>query len=116
MWYYIFKVLTSSIIIVLISEISKRNTMLASIFASIPLVSFLAFIWLYTETKDIAKIADLSIGIFWMVIPSLIFFITFPILLKKNFSFYISIILATTIMIISYFIMISILKKIGIKI
>lgn len=116
MWYYIFKVLTSSIIIVLISEISKRNTMLASIFASIPLVSFLAFIWLYIETKDVAKIADLSMGVFWMVIPSLIFFIIFPILLKKNFSFSISMVLATVTMVISYFIMLYILKKIGIKI
>lgn len=116
MWYYLLKILTSSVIIVLISEISKRSTLIASIFASIPLVSIMAFIWLYIDTKDVNKIASLSNGIFWMVIPSLLFFIIFPMLLKKNISFAISMILASLVMIAAYFILIFILKKININI
>ncbi len=115
MWYYLIKVLTSSVIIVLISEISKRNTLIASIFASIPLVSILAFIWIYIDTKNVSKVADLSNGIFWMVIPSLIFFVVLPVLLKKNISFHFSMIIAATIMVISYFIMLYFLKKTGVK-
>lgn len=116
MIYYIVKVLTSSIIIVLISEISKRSSFWGSVLASIPLVSFLAFIWHYIDTKDVTKIAELSSGIFWLVIPSLVFFISFPILLKRNVNFYLSMILATAIMVFCYFILIWILKKFGIKI
>ena len=116
MWYYIIKVITSSIIIVIISEISKRSSLIGSILASIPLISFLAFIWLYIETKDVSKIADLSTGIFWLVIPSLSFFLLFPYLLKRNVQFYLSMTIATIVMILSYFFMIYILKKIGIKI
>jgi len=116
MLYYIVKVLTSSIIIVIISEISKRSSLIASIFASIPLISILAFIWLYSETKDIVKIVELSNGIFWLVIPSLSFFLFFPYLLKRNVQFYLAMSLAGIVMLISYFIMIYVLKKFGIKI
>ncbi len=116
MWYYIIKILTSSIIIVMISEISKRSSLIGSILASIPLISFLAFIWLYIETKDVSKIADLSTGIFWLVIPSLSFFLLFPYLLKRNVQFYLSMTIATVVMVFSYFLMIYVLKKFGIKI
>ncbi|MCX6230057.1 MAG: DUF3147 family protein [Bacteroidetes bacterium] len=116
MLYYFIKVITSSIIIVAISEISKRSSLMGSILASIPLISFLAFIWLYIETKDISKIADLSTGIFWLVIPSLSFFLLFPYLLKKNIQFYLSMTIAAVMMVIFYFLMLYILKKFGIKI
>jgi len=116
MIYYIIKVLLSSVTIVAISEISKRSTFIGSILASIPLVSLLAFIWMYIDTKDVTKIAELSQGIFWLVIPSLAFFILFPVLLKKNVDFWLSLGISLTIMVFCYFIMIFILKKAGINI
>lgn len=116
MIYYIIKVLLSSVTIVAISEISKRSTFIGSILASIPIVSLLAFVWIYIDTKDTGKIADLSQGIFWLVIPSLIFFIMFPILLKKNVDFWFSLSISLTIMIIGYFAMLFVLKKAGINI
>jgi hypothetical protein len=64
MWYYIIKVLSSSAIIVLITEISKKNSFWGSVLASIPLISLLAFLWIYIDTKDIKKISELSTGIF----------------------------------------------------
>lgn len=74
--YYLIKVLISAILIVLISEISKRNSLISSILASIPLVSVMAFIWIYIDTKNLETISKLSISIFWLVIPSLILFIS----------------------------------------
>ncbi len=116
MIYYIVKVLLSSVIIVAISEISKQSTKIGSILASVPLVSLLAFVWMYIDTKDTAKIAELSQGIFWLVIPSLIFFIVFPFLLKKQLDFWLSMGISLTIMVIGYFVMLFILKKLGITI
>ena len=75
--YYVIKVLVSAALIVLVSEISKRSTILGAVLASIPLVSFLAILWIYLETKDTARIATLSTEIFWLVLPSLVFFILF---------------------------------------
>lgn len=116
MIYYIIKVLLSSITIVAITEISKRSSLFGSIVASLPIVSLLAFIWMYIDTKDTVKIAQLSHGIFWLVIPSLLFFILFPFLLKKNIDFWFSLSISIVVMVISYFLMLFIFKKIGIVI
>jgi hypothetical protein len=113
--YYILKVLVSSVIIVLISEISKRSSLAGSILASIPLVSIMAFIWMYIDTKDVQKISSLSNGIFWLVIPSLLLFIVLPFLLKKQINFWWALGISTSVMVLFYFIMIFVLKKFGIK-
>lgn len=110
-WYYVIKVLISSVLIVLISEIAKKNGLLAGLFASIPLVSFLAIIWIYIETKDIAKIRELSVSIFWLVLPSLSFFVVFPYLLGKRVCFGWAMLLSTVIMIILYGCLMLLLKR-----
>lgn len=116
MLYYIIKVLLSSVVIVAITEISKRSTLFGSILASVPLVSLLAFIWLYLDTKDVKQIADLSQGVFWLVIPSLSFFVLFPVMLNKNINFWISLLVSLGAMVAGYFIMLFILNKMNIKI
>ena len=58
MIYLIIKTLISAIVIVLVSEIAKRSTLMAGLIASIPLTSFLAFIWLYWETNNSQKVID----------------------------------------------------------
>ena len=60
MMQYALKVLISALMIVAISEIAKRSSTLGAIIASLPLTSLLAFLWLYGETGDTAKIAELS--------------------------------------------------------
>lgn len=113
MLYQIIKFSASALIIVIISEIAKRSTFFASIVASLPLLSILAFIWLYFETGDIEKISKLSSEIFWLVIPSLALFIVFPLLLKTKIGFYLSLGLSILVTSIFYGITIAILKKLG---
>ena len=113
--YYVIKVVISSALVVLISEIAKKNGILAGVLASIPLVSFLAIIWLYFETKDVGKIAELSNNIFWLVLPSLSFFLVFPYLLKRNVLFGWAMLLSAGIMVILYLCLILILKLNGVK-
>ena len=50
--YITLKILLTALIIVTISEISRRSTILAGIIASIPLTSLLAIIWIYFEKYD----------------------------------------------------------------
>ena len=111
MVYYIVKLLISASLIVLISEIAKRSSLMGGILASIPLTSFLAFLWMYSENKDVKPIINLSKDIFWLVIPSLVFFLVFPYLLKKGVNFYISMFSSASIMVICYYLMISLMKK-----
>lgn len=115
MTYYIFKVLVTAILVVLISEISKRSTLAGSILASIPLVSVMGIIWLYIDTKDIQRISTLSTSIFWLVIPSLALFVTLPILLKKEYNFYSSMGIAIVITVFCYYLMIYVLGRFGIR-
>ena len=116
MIYYAIKVLISAVIIVAVTEFSKKSSMVGGILASIPLVSVLAFIWLYIETKDIQKISQLSSSVFWLVIPSLSMFLILPYLLKLKLDFYLALIISIVVMVLCYYAMIFILAKFGEKI
>jgi len=114
MTYNIIKILISAILIALISEIAKRSTFLGAVLASIPLVSVMAMIWLYIDTNVSLQVVQLSKGIFWLVIPSLVLFITFPIFIRLQFSFYTALSAALFAMVVTYFITIAVLKKFNI--
>lgn len=116
MIYYMVKVLVSALLIVAISEISKRSTLMGALLASVPLVSILALFWLYFDTKNIERISEFSIQIVWLVIPSLALFITLPLLLKQGVNFYLSMLLSISVTVLCYFMMLFLLKHAGIKI
>lgn len=115
MSYTIIKIIITSLIIVAISELSKRSSLIGALLASLPLTSVLAMLWLYADTKDVTKVSDLASSIFWLVIPSLAFFISLPLLLKKGLPFYLSMGLSMAVTAGIYFIMITILMRFGIK-
>ena len=115
MYYYLIKLLISSVLIVTISEISKRSSFIGALTASLPLVSVLAIIWLYIYTKDVKKISQLSIGVFWLVIPSLAFYLILPLMIKLNLNFYLAVFISLVSTVILYFILIAILNYFGIK-
>lgn len=115
MTYYLIKLFLSAFLIVVISEISKRTTLLGGLLASLPLVSILGLSWLYIDTKNTEKVAQLATSIFWMVLPSLSLFVVLPILLKTKLSFLASLSISLVIMSICYLLMILILNKVGIR-
>jgi hypothetical protein len=110
----IIKILLSSGIIVLVSEIAKKNSFLGGLIASIPLVSILAMIWLYLDTKNVETVSALSTSILWLVIPSLALFISLPILLKSGIDFYMSLGISILITMGCYWVTILLLGKMGI--
>ena len=71
MTYLIVKALISGLLIAAISELAKRSPGIGALVASLPLVSILAMIWLWRDTGDTARIADLAYSTFWLVLPSL---------------------------------------------
>ena len=113
---YIFlKLLISSVIITIVSEISKKSRFIGGLVASIPIISVLSLIWLYIDSRDIEKIKNLSTSIFWMVIPSLVLFLFIPILINIGFNFWYSLIIAIILTIAFYLLTIFILSHCGIK-
>jgi hypothetical protein len=113
--YYILKIAITTILIVAISEIAKRSSVIGALLASIPLVSVLAILWLYSDTKDVAKVSALSTSIFWLVLPSLALFVALPLLLKQGYNFYISLAISLVVTIACYGIMVMALKHCGVN-
>ncbi len=112
----ILKVLLTSVLVVAISEAAKRNSLLGAVLASLPLTSVLAFLWLYAETGDTSKIASLSLGIFWLVIPSLILFLALPLLLRAGWTFPIALTASSAATASGYAVMLVVLRRLGIEI
>ena len=115
MSYTILKFALSAGLIVGVSEIAKRSSFLGGLLGSLPLVSLLAFVWLYQDTRDTAKVAALSTSIFWLVLPSLLLFLVLPALLKRGVSFYPALTMAFVVMLAGYAGMVFVLGNLGIK-
>ena len=69
------------------SEFAKRSILYGALFISIPLMSILSIIWLYSDTKDTEHVADYAECILWLIFPSLCLFLLLPCLLRRGWSF-----------------------------
>ena len=115
MAYYIVKVSITVLLVVMISELSKRNSFLGALLASVPLVSVLAMIWLYVDTGDVAKVSELASSVFWLVLPSLALFIALPLMLSQGVNFYLSLTISIVITVICYGLLVVILRFYGVE-
>lgn len=116
MLYTVVKAVITALLVVAISEIAKRSSLIGAILASVPLVSVLAMIWLYVDTRDVEKISSLATSIFWLVLPSLVLFVVLPLMLRAGYHFYLSLPISIALTISAYFLMVVVLKKAGIEI
>lgn len=116
MLYATLKVLLTSILVVAVSETAKRSALFGAVIASIPLTSVLAMIWLYVDTGDTEKVARLAGGIFWLVLPSLVLFVSLPLLLRGGVEFYASLAISVGLTVAAYFVMLYGLRLAGIEI
>lgn len=112
---FITKTLVSALIITLISYVSRRSSLFAGIIASLPLTSILALIWMHHGGSSVGSMIEFSSIIFWMVLPSLVFFIVFPALLRLNIPFYGALMLASIVLIGVYSVYTQILLYFNIK-
>jgi hypothetical protein len=112
--YFFLKVLITAGVVVGVSEVSKRSVWMGSILGSLPLTSILALSWLYLESRDSEQVRNLSMGIFWMVLPSLVFFVTLSGVLKLGLKFVPSLLIASGVMAVSYAAYTALLKNWGV--
>lgn len=113
--YYLFKILVSALAVVAISELAKRSSLFGALVAALPVTSLLAIIWLWAEGSEVQKIAQLSSSIFWLVIPSLLFFVLFPLFLNRGLHFWISFAAAAGCTITAYLLLSRMLSAAGIE-
>jgi len=102
MLYYATKLIITAVLVVLVSEVAKRSSVMGAVLASIPLVSVLGIIWLYVDTGDKARVANLAGDILWLVVPSLVLFAVLPPLLKAGWNFWRSLGAGTALTVMAY--------------
>jgi hypothetical protein len=88
---------------------------MAAVYASLPLTTILAMVWLYLDTSDAQKVSTLSWNVLIAVIPSHIFLIAFPLLVKFGVNFWISLTISMVLTAIAYWVYVVALKHFGIN-
>lgn len=97
MMYLALKTAVSAVLIVAVGEIAKRSPLFAGLLASIPLLSLLAIVWLYLDTRSAAQVSALSWSILLMILPSLLFLVALPLLLRAGVPFPLALALAVAV-------------------
>ena len=88
MLYLFIKAAISGAIVAAVSEIARRYPGWGGLVASLPLTSLLAMIWLWRDSNDAERVAELSVSTIWFFIPSVPLFIALPWLLRSGVGFW----------------------------
>ncbi len=88
MLYLLIKAAVSGAIVAAVSEIARRYPGWGGLVASLPLTSLLAMLWLWRDTNDAGRVAELSMSTIWFIVPSLPLFIALPLLIRSGVGFW----------------------------
>ncbi len=111
----VFKYLTTAAIIVLVSEIAKRNDKLGALVASLPIVTIMVMIWLFVEKQGAPKIAKHAYYSFWYVLPTLPMFLQLPYMLRKGFAFWPTLGVSLFLTLVSFMLIVFIARRFGVE-
>jgi len=109
------KYLLTAAVVVLVSEVAARNEKLGGLIAALPMVTFLALIWLHLENQPKEKISNHAWYTLWYVMPTLPMFLAFP-FLHERIGFWLTLAACTVITIACFVLLIHLLKLFGIDI
>ena len=102
---YLIKIILATLVIVLVTELSKKDTKLAALLLALPIISFTAYTMIWFESKDADRIAKLANENFIYVLPVMPVLPLFSWLLKHGFGYFTSIIMVIIIMIILFYLL-----------
>lgn len=94
MFLFVIKAIISGLLVATISLIARRYPGWGGLVASLPLVSLLSMLWLYGETRDTERVAELAMGAFWFFLPSIPMFLLIPAMLRSGYGFGVTMALA----------------------
>ena len=114
MTWIVTKYLITAAVVVLVSEVAKRSDKLGGLVAALPMVTFLALIWLYVEKQPAEKISNHAWYTFWYVVPTLPMFLAFP-FLHERIGFWATLGVSALITIVSFGVFALVVKHFGIE-
>ena len=115
MAYLLVKALLSGLIVAAASEVARRWPGIGGLIVSLPLVSILAFLWLWRDTGDPERVAALSQSAFWFFLPSMPMFLALPAMLRAGLGFWPAFGLAIALTLALYLAMLGLAPRIGLK-
>ncbi len=71
-------------LVLIASALSKRPGVLGALVAALPITSLLVLGWLYADTRDVQRVATMSMDIFWFVLGGLAFFPVLTLALRAD--------------------------------
>ena len=102
---YLIKIIVATLVIVLVTELNKKDTKLAALLLALPIISFTAYTMIWFESKDADRIAKLANENFIYVLPVMPVLPLFSWLLKHGFGYFTSMIMVIIIMIILFYLL-----------
>lgn len=109
------KALISGVLIAIASTLAKRYPGFGALIASLPLVSVMGMMWLWSEKPDAENMAAHASATFWYVLPSLPMFLLIPALLRHGAPFWLSLLTGCVLTIILYTAMTLIAPRFGLR-
>ncbi|MDP1631732.1 MAG: DUF3147 family protein [Caulobacter sp.] len=109
------KGVVSAILIMAASEVARRQPGVGALIASLPLVSVLGMIWLWSAKPDPENMALHAQATFWFVLPSLPMFLLIPALLRRGVPFWPALGLGCALTVGLYLAMTTIGPRLGLK-
>lgn len=115
MVYLLVKALLSGAIIAIVSEVARKSPGIGALIVSLPLVSLLTFVWLWRDTGDPERIAQLSESAFWFFLPSMPLFLALPAMIRAGVGFWLALLVACAITVALYGVMAWSAPRFGIR-
>ncbi|MEG3165993.1 DUF3147 family protein [Sphingomonas sp. PB2P19] len=115
MYYLALKALISGALIAIASTLAKKYPGFGALVASLPLVSVLGMVWLWSEEPDAENMAAHAGATFWYVLPSLPMFLVIPMLLRHGLSFWLALTLGCALTIALYVLMTWLAPRFGLQ-
>jgi hypothetical protein len=100
---YFIKIVIATLVIVLVTELSKKDTKLAALLLALPIISFTAYTMIWFESKDTERIAQLANENFIYVLPVMPALPIFSWLLRHEYGYFTSMIMVIILMLILFY-------------
>jgi hypothetical protein len=94
-------------------ELGKRSPFMGALLMSLPLSSLIGLSLLHSQTHDAGKVAAMSTGIFWALLPSLLLLLLLPALLKRGWAYWPALGVSCAVMVCGYALYAAIVRKLG---
>jgi len=109
------KAAISGALIAAASEIARRWPGIGGLIVSLPLVSLLTFLWVWRDTGDSQRVAELSQSAFWFFLPSMPMFLVLPAMLRTGVGFWLALTVSIAFTVMLYSGMLWLAPRIGIR-